>query len=189
MGDPRPIQLLAVSAITAVLCLAQQSKKAPAKKVNDLSEMPAEIHAPIFRGTPPPAAGSLTNRVTASLPKPGPSAAKAVRRNFIDNHIFGKMERDGIPHAPIATDREFFRRVRLDLTGRIPTAFELMEFLADTTSDKRARLIDNLIGSPEFVDKWSYFFMDVLRANGKMGRGDTLFHYVLKESLAAGPSV
>ena len=85
----------------------------------------------------------------------------------------------------MATDREFLRRVRLDLTGRIPTTTEIRDFLADTSADKRARLIDKLIGSDEFVDKWSYFFMDVLRANGKMGRAHTLFHYVVKESLAA----
>jgi len=147
--------------------------------------MPAEVHAPIFRAPKPPEAGSLTHRVTASLPKPQVNTAKAVRRNFIDKFLFDRMEREGIPYAPMATDREFLRRVRLDLTGRIPTTTEIRDFLADTAADKRARLIDKLIGSDEFVDKWSYYFMDVLRANGKMGRAHTLFHYVVKESLAA----
>ena len=95
------------------------------------------------------------------------------------------MERDGVPSAPLATDLEFLRRLRLDLTGRIPTSTEVREFLADPAPNKRALLIDKLTGSPEFVDKWAYFFMDVLRANGKMGRGHSLFHYALKESLAA----
>ena len=95
------------------------------------------------------------------------------------------MERDGIPHAPLATDQEFFRRVTLDLTGRIPTPAEVLSFLGDNSPDKRARVIDRLIGSPAFVDKWSYFYMDLLRANGKMGRGVQLFHYMLKESLAS----
>jgi hypothetical protein len=160
-----------------------QSPKAPPK--NDISEMPAEVHAPIFRAPKAPEAGSLTHRVTASLPRPQANTAKAVRRNFIDKFLFDRMEREGIPYAPMATDREFLRRVRLDLTGRIPTTAEIRDFLADTSTDKRARLIDKLIGSDEFVDKWSYFFMDVLRANGKMGRAHTLFHYVVKESLAA----
>src|SRR5204863_8289404 len=82
-------------------------------------------------------------------------------------------------------DREFLRRVRLDLTGRIPSPADVRSFLAETSPDKREKLINGLVGSPEFVDKWSYFFMDVLRANGKMGRGYVLFHYMLKESLAA----
>ena len=176
------MRLLATSCIAAVLCLAQ-NPKAPAK--NDISEMPADVHAPIFRAPKVPEAGSLTHRVTSALPKPQSNTVKAVRRNFIDKFLFDRMEREAIPYAPMATDREFLRRVRLDLTGRIPTTTELREFLADTSAGKRARLIDKLIGSDEFVDKWAYYFMDVLRANGKMGRAHTLFHYVVKESLAA----
>lgn len=179
------MRLFVASIVTAGLCLAQNTKPETRKKPADLSEMPAEVHAPIFKAPRAPQAGTLTQRVTASLPKPQQSTAKAVRRNFVDKFIFDKMERDGVPYAPLSTDREFIRRVRLDLTGRIPTTHELREFLADTSLDKRARLIDRLIGSDEFVDKWAYFFMDVLRANGKMGRAHTLFHQVLKESLAA----
>jgi hypothetical protein len=95
------------------------------------------------------------------------------------------MKRDSVPHAPLATDQEFMRRVKLDIAGRLPSSAELREFLADQSPDKRERLIERLVGSPEFVDKWAYFFMDMLRANGKMGRGTMLFHYNLKESLAA----
>src|SRR5262249_53352141 len=58
-------------------------------------------------------------------------------------------------------------------------------FLADTSKDKRAKLIDKLIGSPGFVDKWAYFYMDLVRANGKMARGVNLFHVMLKDSFAA----
>ena len=126
--------------------------------------------------------GALTARVAATLPD---SASKAsVRRvNYIDQQIFGKMERDGVPHSPLATDAEFFRRVHLDLTGRIPASAEVAAFLADGSADKRNRLIDKLLASEEYVDKWSYFFMDLYRANGKMGRGVQLFHYWLKEAL------
>ena len=122
--------------------------------------------------------------MTAGLPAPvaGP---RLTPRNFIDEQIFGKMQREGIPHAPLATDQEFLRRVMLDLTGRIPTPAEVREFLADKAADKRARLIDQLIGSPGFVDKWSYFYLDLVRANGKMQRGVELFHLMVKDSLAA----
>lgn len=149
-----------------------------------LGQTPAasDAHAPLFR----PKANTVSQdsaRLTAHLPKP--AAGRVAIKGFIDEEIFGKMKRDQIPHAPLATDLEFLRRVRLDLTGKIPTATEVREFLSSRAPDKRARLIDQLIGSPEFVDKWAYFFMDVLRANGKMGRGHKLFHYALKESLAA----
>jgi hypothetical protein len=51
--------------------------------------------------------------------------------------------------APLAGDAEFLRRVTLDLTGTIPTAVEARAFLADPSADKRAKLIDRLLASPE----------------------------------------
>ena len=85
--------------------------------------------------------------LTAGLPaaRRGP---RLTPRNLIDEQIFGKMQRDGIPHAPLATDQEFLRRVMLDLTGRIPTPAEVREFLADNAADKRARLIDSSSAAP-----------------------------------------
>jgi hypothetical protein len=147
--------------------------------------MSPETHAPLFNAPKSLEAGALTDRVTAGLAKPSAPTGKMARKNFIDEHIFGRIEREKIPHAPLATDQEFVRRVTLDLTGRIPTPSDLREFLADKSPDKRAKLIDKLIASPEFADKWSYFYMDLLRANGKMGRGIQLFHVMLKDSILA----
>ena len=62
---------------------------------------------------------------TESIVQARSEAAQPVRRvNFIDDHILGKIERDGIPHAPLADDATFFRRLHLDMTGRIPTGAE-----------------------------------------------------------------
>lgn len=144
----------------------------------------ADAHAPML--TPPPSrqAGATTERLVPSTPAPG--LRKSVPySNFIDKHIFGKMQRDGIPHAPPAGDYEFLRRVSLDLTGRIPTADQVRRFIASTDPQKRSLLIDQLLDSEAFVDKWAYFFMDLFRANGKMGRGQNLFHYWMKENLRA----
>lgn len=142
----------------------------------------AEAHAPILKPKANPAS-ALTERVARGLPAV-PSGGAPQRRNFIDRHIFGKMERDGVPPAPLASDGEFLRRVTLDLTGRIPTAQQVREFLADRNPGKRDELIDRLLESEAFADKWAYFFMDLFRANGKMGRGMNLFHYWMRENLA-----
>jgi hypothetical protein len=150
-----------------------------------MSNVSAEAHAPLFQAPKSESAGALTHSVASTLPETASPATRLPHRNFIDRHILGKMERDGVPHAPLSTDQEFLRRARLDLTGRIPSPAEFREFLADASADKRERLIDRLIGSQEFVDKWAYFYMDLLRVNGKMGRGVALFHQILKESLAA----
>ena len=83
--------------------------------------MPAEAHAPLFRPKAPEA-GKTTDRLAAGLPAARPDSAPIPHRNFIDDEIFGRMKRDGIPHAPLATDSEFIRRVKLDLAGRIPSS-------------------------------------------------------------------
>jgi hypothetical protein len=178
-------RLALILPMTVVLCFAADSPKQAAKPPADTSNMSSDVHAPLFQGPKSLDAGAATERLAGSLPRGAAKSEPLPHSNFIDDRIFGKMEKDGVPHAPLATDQEFFRRVTLDLTGRIPAAADLREFLADTSADKRAKLIDKLIGSPAFVDKWAYFYMDLVRANGKMGRGINLFHYTLKESLAS----
>ena len=142
----------------------------------------SEAHAPLFEG---PKSVEIAAETARLAPHGTSQRAEAVeRQSFIDDYIFGKMEREGIPHAGLSSDREFLRRVSLDLTGRVPSADQLREFTADTSVDKRSAVINSLVGSPAFVDKWSYFFMDTLRINGKAG-GYQLFHYMLRQSLAA----
>jgi len=156
---------------TALLLFAQ----APA------IDQASEAHAPLFRKP----ASANTERLTAGVAKslPAAQAAPVASRNFIDRHVFGKMKADRVPHAPPTNDYEFLRRVTLDLTGRIPTADEVRAFAADRDSKKRDKKIDELLASEAFVEKWAYFFMDLFRANGKMGRGQELFHYWMKENL------
>jgi hypothetical protein len=61
---------------------------------------------------------TLTKQVSNIV---GESGAPIVpRRNFIDEYILGRMEKDHIPHAGLCTDTEFLRRISLDLTGRLP---------------------------------------------------------------------
>ena len=117
--------------------------------------------------------------------RPGGAAVKTPveRRNFIDQHIFGRIERDGIPHAGPASDREFARRAYLDATGRIPPVDELLAFLEDTDPEKRDKLVDRLVDSDEFVERWSYYFEDLFRAGNRMGFGKNLFHYWIVEWL------
>ena len=145
----------------------------------------SDVHSGLFAPQKTEDVGARTEQLTAGLE--ALSGGEVVRRNFIDDRVFAKMERDGVPHAPLSTDREFLRRLRLDLTGRLPSPDEVRDFVADGSPDKRARLIDRLIGSPEFVDKWAYFLMDTLRVQGKAS-GNKLFHYWLKQSLAADRS-
>src|SRR5687767_12129428 len=115
---------LTILAMAAISFAQQQTK--PVKPAEDMSKMPPGAHAPLFQTPKSVEAGAITNRVTAGLPAPA-AGRRLAPKNFIDAQIFGKMEREGIPHAPLATDAEFVRRVMLDLTGRIPTPSERSE--------------------------------------------------------------
>ena len=87
------------------------------------------------------------------------------RKNFIDEYIFGRMERDGIQPAPLSSDLEFFRRVYFDLTGKPPSPTDIYAFVADQNPNKRDDLIDRLAWTYDFLDKWTVFFGDLYKNN------------------------
>lgn len=122
------------------------------------------------------------------------SPASLPHRNFIDDVILGGLVKAKVPAAPMTTDTEFIRRVTLDLTGRIPSSADIKAFVADTTPNKRDVLIDKLLDSLEFVDKWTMWlgdlFQNVSSASNvtvtALGR-DTFYNYI-KSNLANGNS-
>ena len=111
--------------------------------------------------------------------------------NFIDTFIGSKMAADGVVPAALSTDAEFLRRVMLDLTGRIPTPEALDSFLANDRPDKRNELIESLLGSEAYVDRWSLFYRDLFQVTSRYyqfvppeGRnkfGDYLRDFVAKD--------
>jgi hypothetical protein len=69
----------------------------------------------------------------------------------IDRQIEARWEHDSVTPAPLADDAEFLRRAWLDLAGTIPPAADVRRFLADDSPDKRRRVIDELLDSPDHV--------------------------------------
>src|SRR6266850_7863104 len=122
------------------------------------------------------------------------NAATVPRKNFIDDAIFNRMAAAGIQSAPIASDVEFLRRVTLDLTGRIPSGADVVTFMFDTSPSKRDAKIDALIGSPEFIDKWTMFFGDLYKVNAQstgINRdlyGRDAFYLYLKDAISRNKS-
>lgn len=140
-------------------------------------------------GHPPTDSGDRRQQLadqTESHAQALPAAAEPVRRvNFIDDHILGKIERDGIPLAPLADDATFFRRAHLDMTGRIPTGAEARAFVSDSDPDKRSKLVDRLVGSVEWRDRWTYWHLDLWRTSqNRVGwAGRNLFHDYVADAL------
>ncbi|HEY6392755.1 MAG TPA: DUF1553 domain-containing protein [Bryobacteraceae bacterium] len=93
------------------------------------------------------------------------AAAPIARRNLIDDEIFDKLANMKVQPARLTTDEEFFRRISLDLTGRIPAAGDIQEFAANTDPGKRDAVIEKLLYSPEFNDKWTMWLGDLLVNN------------------------
>lgn len=183
----KPIALACLGFIVAVPWLPGEKTRSKPREESMSSDRFAEAHAPLFKSKPRDP-GSLTERVSRAIKKGGkaePGMSRMPAVNYVDDWIFSSMERAGIPHASLASDTEFLRRANLDLTGRIPAPEEIRSFVANSDPAKRSKLIDTLLESEAYVDKWAYFFMDLFRANGKMGRGQNLFHYWMKENLSA----
>jgi Protein of unknown function (DUF1549)/Protein of unknown function (DUF1553) len=87
------------------------------------------------------------------------------RNNFIDDLVWQKLQRLNITPSAECSDHVFLRRVTTDVCGRIPRPEEVVQFLADTATDKRARLVDRLLQEPDFADHWANKWMDLLRPN------------------------
>lgn len=99
------------------------------------------------------------------VPRPAMQIARPPEHNFIDKLVWDKLLKLGIPPSDIIDDSAFMRRAYLDTIGTLPTAAEARAFLADSSPDKRARLVDALLNRPEYADYWAMKWSDILRAD------------------------
>jgi hypothetical protein len=108
-----------------------------------------------------------TVRLTYLEPRPGFAWKDVPENNYIDKHVFAKLKLLSLPPSDLCTDEEFIRRAYLDVCAILPTADDVKAFVADTGKDKRAKLIDKLLGRPEYADFWTLKWADVLRNDRK----------------------
>lgn len=108
----------------------------------------------------------------------------------IDTAIFAELQNRGIAPAEKTNDYEFARRVTLDLTGRVPTYDALLQFTTSESPSKRIDLINQLLDTPEWVDKWTMYFGDLYRntrnsdVTPRFDAGRNAFYRWIKASLA-----
>ncbi len=95
-------------------------------------------------------------------------------RNPIDAFVLAKLEKTGLTPSPEADRLVLLRRATIDLTGLPPTEIEVNEFLNDKRPDAWARLIDRLLASPHYGEKWARTWLDQARYGDSDGyRGDS----------------
>jgi hypothetical protein len=118
---------------------------------------------------------TLGQAVAAKIYVPQPPLAsvpaRAPRSNFIDEHVFAKLERLNIEPSGLSSDADFLRRVHLDTIGLLPTPQAAEEFLQSNDPGKRAKLIDELLVRPEFAELWALKFTELFRS-GTREAGD-----------------
>lgn len=85
------------------------------------------------------------------------------RHNFIDDEILESLATLGLTPSPTCDDATYLRRVYLNLTGRLPLAERVNEFLEDSRPDKRKTLVDELLQAEEFNEYWTLQLAKLLR--------------------------
>lgn len=133
----------------------------------------------------------LTADVASRLPQAdvGGEPAADAAKGTIDRYLSEAWQAAGVTPAAKTNDFEFIRRVTLDLTGRIPNALRVQQFVADVNPNKREALVDELIGSEGFVDKWAMYFGDLFKNTLRTTQvvrymeGRNAFHQYLKKAV------
>ncbi len=92
----------------------------------------------------------------------------------LDRHINAALKREGIQPSKLSEDTEFLRRIHLDLTGKIPTPEEVLDFLKDGSSNKRQNKIEQLLVSDAYFDYWTELWVNWLIGR----RGDRDSHRI-----------
>ena len=97
----------------------------------------------------------------------------------IDQYIQARLSEQQVTPAPIADDCTLVRRTTLDLQGRIPTVAEARKFVDSTEADKRLKLVDSLLASPDFAYQFRNQ-LDNLLMGGQKGNHNEFREYLLK---------
>lgn len=88
---------------------------------------------------------------------------KAWIGNPIDAFILARLEEKGLAPAPPASKQELVRRVYFDITGLPPTPAQVEAFLNDAAPDAYEKLVDRLLASPHYGEKWGRHWLDLVR--------------------------
>ncbi len=100
--------------------------------------------------------------------------ATAWVKNPIDAFVLSQLESKGLTPAPPADKRTLLRRVSFDLIGLPPTPKEMADFLNDKSPDAYAKVVDRLLASPHYGERWGRHWLDVARYADSNGADENL---------------
>jgi cytochrome c553 len=158
----------------------------PPKGPRLTDEQVADLAAWVKAGAPDPRTSSATQPAAPvdmgaatrhwSFQPPKQHAVPDVRRadwpkSAIDHFILAKLEQSGLTPAPPADKRTLIRRATFDLTGLPPTPQEVRAFLDDDSADAFGKVVDRLLASPAYGERWGRHWLDVVRYADTAGDG------------------
>ena len=103
-------------------------------------------------------------------PPPRPAVKNSVWvKTPVDAFVLSKLESQGLTPSPAADKRTLLRRITFDLIGLPPTPAEVQAFEADTAPDAHARVVERLLASPHYGERWGRYWLDVARYSDTKG--------------------
>jgi len=97
-------------------------------------------------------------------------------RSPLDRFILAALEAKGLRPAAAADKRTLIRRATLDLTGLPPTPEEVESFLADGSPEAFAKVVERLLASPHYGERWGRHWLDVARYADSNGLDENICH-------------
>src|ERR1019366_818572 len=89
-------------------------------------------------------------------------STKPLAPGEIDRLVNAELSRLNVKPAAKTSDEQFIRRVYIDLTGKLPMPADITEFVADKSTNKRAKLIDKLLDSNDYAKHWGNYWRTVI---------------------------
>ncbi len=109
-------------------------------------------------------------------PEPPAVGDPAWARNAIDRFVLARLEAEGLAPVAPAGRRQLLRRVTFDLTGLPPTPAEIDAFLADERPGAWERVVERLLASPRYGERWGRHWLDVARYADSNGLDENIAH-------------
>ena len=124
-------------------------------------------------GTSPPGQPSHWAFRPVTRPEPPSVSDTSWPRGAIDRFVLARLEREGIKPSPEASRATLIRRLSLDLTGLPPEPRDVEAFVASDSPGAYEDLVDRLLESPHYAERWARFWLDLARYADSDGfRGD-----------------
>ena len=178
----KPLSPEQAKKVAEAIAYSGDTKMPPAGKLpaDELAAMTAWAKA----GAPWPSAPKNTAKTKAPFwsfvapktPQLPSVKAKWWAQNPLDTFILAKLEEKGLKPAPPADRRTLIRRATFDLTGLPPTPQQVDAFLADKQPNAFERVVDRLLASPAYGERWGRYWLDVARYADSNGLDENLVY-------------